>query len=195
MHVGFFRTLFGIKNDLPHIDSGFLITEGESLVSRARNNLASRFLQTDFDHLAFIDADIEMKPADFEKLYLLPGVRGAAVNAKRPDFFESLSCFKDGQQVKRSEMPSEAFSVDYLGSAVLIIPRDVFVALIDAEAVSEYTDDSIGTCWDFFPVSVHNSVYESEDYGFCRLCRENDIPITCEPSVSVKHYGSACWDG
>lgn len=43
---------------------------------------------------------------------------------------------------------------------------------------------------EIFPVSVQNGILESEDWGFCRLCRENGIKLYLHTDVVVEHTGS-----
>ena len=69
--VGYFRGFMdiGAQANAAGIEVNFLVTEGESLVSRARNNMVATFLHGgDWETLAFIDADIEMQGEDFLKL-------------------------------------------------------------------------------------------------------------------------------
>lgn len=182
-----------IRDDLDRrqIKSDVLITDNESLINRARNNLAATFLQTDYDTLAFIDADIEIEADDFLKLLQMKGVRGAAVAMKHPDFFESLNVFKSGRQVKRSEMDSKPFKADFLGTAVLLLDRSILASL--ALSVPRYTDPIVGQAYEFFPTYVDNDTLLSEDYGFCKLLKDAGIPIWVHPHIQVKHYGMACW--
>jgi len=42
---------------------------------------------------------------------------------------------------------------------------------------------------ELFPISVQNGVLESEDWGFCRLCNENNIDIYLHTDVIVEHVG------
>ena len=195
MHVGFFRTCMEIQSRCAElgIEYDFLITEGESLITRARNNILATFMNTGLSTLAMIDSDIEMSADDFMKLYSLSGVRGAAVNMKRPDFAECLSCFKDGKQIKRVDMPDHPFPVDYLGTAVLFVDRTNIETLYKAYPEQHYTDPIVGPAVALFETAVVNDLYLSEDFGFCELCREQGMEILCEPSIQVKHYGSACW--
>ena len=43
---------------------------------------------------------------------------------------------------------------------------------------------------ELFPVRVKNHILESEDWGFCRLCNENNIDIYLHTDVVVGHIGS-----
>ena len=196
MTVAYLRGLFEIveQSAEAQIDVNFLVVEGESLVSRARNNLVTTFLGTDYDTLAFIDADIELRGADFIKLAKMTGVRGAAVCMKSADHAELLSCWIGGKRIIRNKMPPESFCVDFLGAAVMFIDRSAFKRLIDAGEVSAYQDAGIGPGYDFFPVGVVDGVFLSEDYYFCKLCKDQGVKIMCHPGIIVKHYGAAYWE-
>lgn len=178
------------------IECDFLVTEGESLVTRARNNLIATFMQTRHQKLAMIDADIEMSGEDFVKLVKSEAkVIGAAVNMKRPDRQECLSCFVGGKQVKRDEMPDEPFQADYLGAAVMVIDREAIEELIEADPERSYVDPIVGKGYALFEQAIIGDTYLSEDYGFCLSLREQGIPILCDPGVKVSHYGQGVWYG
>ena len=192
--VGYFRSAFNIKNDPRSAGVDFLVTEGESHVTRARNNLVATFLNhTDADTLVFIDADIEIEAADFFDLLALSGVRGAAVACKTPDNSERLSVFVDGKVPTRAELGTQRLSVDFLGSAVLAIDRDVFERLAASGTASTYIDPLIGSAHEFFWDGVVGEDFLTEDYGFCRSCNDRGITITCDPRIIVKHYGADFW--
>jgi len=195
LHVGYFRSAIAIR-DLcaeKQIDCNFLVTEGESNIMRGRNNILATYMGTEYQTLAMIDADIEIDPADFLKLLELKGVRGAAVNMKRPDYLECLSCFNDGKQVKRADMPAEPFTVDFLGTAVLFVDRENIEALCAAYPNKKFEDPICGPGVALFEEVIIDDWLASEDYGFCRLLHQQKIHITCHPEVIVTHYGSGAW--
>lgn len=190
--VPWYQSVDEIRNELYGVD--VLVTAGESHVTRARNNIVATFLtKTDYKTLFFLDADIAISASDFRRIAILDGVRGAAVACKTPDQSEALSIWANGERPIRAQMPPEPFPVDFLGSAVLAIDRDVFERLRESENVQEYTDPIVGQAWDFFRDGVAGDVWLSEDYGFCELCRACDVPIVCDPAVIVNHYGTAAW--
>lgn len=175
-----------------HVD--FMVTEGESLVTRARNNLVATFMSLDYDVLAFIDADIKMEGADFVKLCRIEGVRGAAVNMKMAGHPECLSAYKDGKQLKREDMPSKPFPVDYLGAAVFLLDKKKLETLYGFHVEQKgYIDPIVGQGVALFETSINNNTYMSEDYSFCDLCKDAGIDVICDPSVIVEHYGQSVW--
>ena len=44
--------------------------------------------------------------------------------------------------------------------------------------------------YDFFPVTVRDNRLMSEDWMFCELCRDNDVPIYLNANVVCDHVGS-----
>lgn len=195
LHVGYFRSAMAIRDLFAEkqIDCNFLVTEGESNIMRGRNNLLATFMQTEYATLAMIDADIEIDAKDFLKLYEMKGVRGAAVNMKRPDHAESLSCFKDGKQMTRKEMPDFPIEVDFLGTAVLFMDRIVLHPLAEKYPEKNYVDAVCGPGVALFEEMIVDDFLASEDFGFCYRLKEQKIPIMLEPSIVVSHYGTGSW--
>lgn len=195
LHVGLFQSLVGIADQCARdsVPLNFLVTAGESAITRGRSNLAATFLRTDYQTLAMLDADIEIAPADFMRLLRLEKpVRGAAVALKTADRSESLSCWRDGKQLKREAMPHEPFEVDYLGGAVMLIERPVIERLSQI-AMMQYEDPINGPGAHIFWERLVDRTLLSEDYAFCSLAREHGFGVWCDPAVIVNHYGSGVW--
>ena len=49
--------------------------------------------------------------------------------------------------------------------------------------------------YDFFPVRVKDEILESEDWAFCSICREHDIPVYMNCDVITDHMGSHIYRG
>jgi len=193
--VSLFRSLLGIS-DLcreQDIDLDFLVVDGEAAITRGRSNLAARFLTTHYQTLAFIDADILIEPSDFLKLLCLDGpVRGAAVNLKTADHSEALNVYWHGTRIKRAEMPTRPFEVEYIGAAVMLIERRVIEVLSEAQGI-QYYDGVVGRAAHIFGEQIFNDALLSEDYSFCRRARSHGFSVWCDPSVIVSHYGPSSW--
>ncbi len=198
MHVGYFRGLERVRASLEAEgwEYDFLVTEGESLVTRARNSAVAAFMATDFTDLVFIDADIEFeKGADLVNILKLPEIRGAAVAMKTGDLSEALSCWRDGERLTRAELKAGGMvqSVDYLGAAVMAIEKSVISQLQKARPELKYEDPCGGSAWALFEPVLTGGAYLSEDYGFCELARREGFSIYADPQCRVRHYGSIYW--
>lgn len=176
-----------IRADVPH---DWNIGRNESLVTRARNEMASWFLKTRFDCHLWIDADIEFDPEDVAKLWNLcqngAAIAVAAYSMKLPD--KPLSAWKNGKLVKLEECPSEPFEVDYAGTGFFMISRGVYEALMPT---TESYEGPHGRVHAFYQTPIHNDGFESEDYFFCRKAREAGFKIMMDPSVRLGHWGQA----
>lgn len=203
MHVGYFRGSERIRSALEakNIEYDFLVTEGESLVTRARNNMVATFLQSDFDVLCFLDADIEVEDGEaFVEMLELPGIRGGAVSMKTNDLSQALSAWVETsvpgtcRRLVRSELEGKkARPVLYIGAAVMAIDRSVLESLADAHPELRYTDHAVGQAHALFEPAIVNGAYLSEDYGFCELAKRAGHQILVHPSLVVRHYGAMFW--
>ena len=191
------------------IEIDLLVTHGESAITRGRSNMAATFLRTQYDTLAFLDADIGISGDDFVRLVKLKKpIRGAAVNLKTLDHTESLSVFKNGKRLTRDELFNDSFAVggqgylvtgepvevDYLGGSVMLIEREVIEVLTRAHHELDYVDPINGLGTHLFREIVSDSVLWSEDYSFCARARANGFSVWCDPAVVVSHFeGRMAW--
>lgn len=173
-------------------DLGWLVTAGESLVTRARNTSVATFLQqTDYERLLFIDADIEFTPDDVISLWELDeDVAVGAYAMKRPDC--PLSAWKDGEIVKREDL-SGPTPVDYAGTGFMMIKRGVFDRMREANPAIEHTDGAVGKCWQFFSVGVIQGAALPEDFWFCHQWRALGGRVVLDPSIRLKHWGRSAY--
>ncbi len=192
------NSLCMIRDLNPGID--IMAVVGESAITRGRSNIAAAFMSEPFAKyktLAMIDADIEIQAADFTKLVELDApVRGAAVCLKTNDHSELLSCWKDGEVIKRADMPDHPFAVDYLGGAVMLIERYVLDKMYTDPELDEleFQDSQLGhTGRHLFMERILDGTLLSEDYSFCWLARAMGFPVVCHPGVVVTHYGQSGW--
>lgn len=191
------------------IKSTLGIAPGDSLVSRARNQLAHWFLKTEATHLLFIDADIEFSPLAPEKLVETGfPVVGASYAVKawlkeRVDAAQraGLSPLEYGCRLASDlrdvgKLERNCVAVPNLPTGFLLIAREVLeeMALRYPEALYEADTDTDRHAWmfDFFPAGVVARRYESEDYGFCRRYREMGGQPMLHAGIELVHWG---WHG
>ena len=189
----------------------------ESLVTRARNVLVAYFLNSDYTHLLFIDADIEFKPSDFLSLIAAdkPVIAGvypqkrinwemvhkAARAGEPPEKLAEYSGTLIVQFLERLEAQvvplTEPFSVKSAGTGFMCIKREVLEAL--SPHVNKFreidTDGDRQVNEFFFIRNDSNETQMSEDVAFCWLCRKHDIPIFIAPWVELGHMGTYTFRG
>jgi len=193
-----------LKND---IGVSFYFIDNESLIQRGRNQCATFALKNKYDRIIFIDADISWEPED---IALLLKSNKMVVGGTYPtkcippyinfnplmndidtyfptQFDRSMESFK-----KYREVCADANGeVEVMHVPTGFLQINVFVLEKLSKVVEQYRSGlSNETRYDFFPVRVKNGILESEDWGFCSLCREHGIPVYLQTKIVLAHTGT-----
>jgi len=202
----------------------------ESLVTRARNVLLAYFLNSDYTHLMFIDADIEFQVDDILKLWMHD--KDVAVGAY-PKKGVNWSHIKEAILLDPSQNHSPgqigALGSDYAinfqfidkhkkqvgvengliklhdaGTGFMMIKREAILKLVKEYPEIKYNNDvqmgGVDLKDNFYAlfdtmIDPVDKRYLSEDYTFCRRWQKMGGDIWLDPSISLNHYGSFCFQG
>jgi len=193
----------------------------ESLITRARNELARVFLGSDHDYLMFIDADIgfdgdsilQLLAADKDVacgIYPKKEVNWdsvkRAVSAGKSDIEEYAGAFVLNMIGSADAETDETgcFQVRHGGTGFMLIKRGVFEHLmphVPTYRVASFKDPVTGEyakplTHEFFATSIDKSgALLSEDYHFCELVREHGGEIWANPFIRLTHTGTYTYDG
>lgn len=189
----------------------------ESLITRARNNLAHEFLNSEADALLFIDADEGFFAEDVARMInsgkdLIGGiypmkninweqVRQAALSGK-----ENLSDYSGyfAVNVLSDQVPityHEPFPVSQVGTGMMFITRKVFEELkphCESYALNlpDGTFDMDNLVTEFFKTEINeHNILLSEDYYFCEKWREIGGEVYAAPWVNIIHAGDYGFSG
>lgn len=202
----------------------------ESLVTRARNVLLAYFLNSDYTHLMFVDADIEFKVEDMLKLYVhdkdvvvgaypKKGVNWTHIkNSIALDPKKELSPQQVGalgsdyainfkfksKETKTVEVENGLIKLHDAGTGFMMIKREAILKMIDNHPELKYNNDvqmgNVDLKDNFYAlfdtmIDPVDKRYLSEDYTFCRRWQAMGGEIYLDPSISLNHYGSFCFQG
>lgn len=162
---------------------------GDSLVTRARNKLVAKFLNTDADYLMFVDSDIKFYPNDINTLRSHnKGVIGGVYLKKKIPY----------APVANNVISQEGtlWTMAEVGTGFMLIHRDVFTAIREMQPEFVYKgdgDEEKMEYYDYFRVGVVGERYLSEDYYFCALAREAGYDIYYDTTVFTSHIGKAVY--
>jgi hypothetical protein len=159
---------------------------GDSLVSRARNNLTHDFLKSNCDYMLQIDSDIVFTNEQIKRLasHELPIVGG-------------LYAIKDESQRWCSNSLVEAkpdnnglMKVRETGTGFLLVHRDVFHAIREDHVDRIYKCDMDKQMkFDYWAVGVRNGRYLSEDWWFCKDARDAGFEVYADTKIKLGHLG------
>lgn len=169
----------------------------ESLISRARNTLVAKFLNTpDSTHLMFIDADIGFEP--WHILAMLnhdKDVIGGLYPMKTLPVKWVVNGFPGAK-----EAADGLQEVSKTGTGFLLVKRHVFEKMISHPAVKSFNND-IGLPAElnqymktYFDTAVRENRYYSEDWTFCENWRDLGGKIWVDKRVLLRHTGTYTFD-
>ncbi len=172
----------------------------ESLISRARNTLTAKFLNTEGStHLMFIDADIGWEP--WHLLVLLDRQKDVIGGLYPMKSLPIKWCVNGipGKEEGSAEDPN-LVEVSKTGTGFLLIKRDVFEKLDAHPAVKPFAND-IGLPTElnpfmktYFDTAVREGRYYSEDWTFCENWRDLGGEVWVDKRVLLRHTGTYTFD-
>jgi hypothetical protein len=220
-HGSYLISILNFINEcsIKNISVEFSYTTNESLIQRARNILAAKFLMTDSDVLLFIDGDIRFDGKEMLDMVLEgKDVIGAITPLKKFNYGAIVDGAIASQSIANSHrlggyynfnepiteevenylLEGKSFKVNRIGTGVLSIYRNVLEKMIPT--VKNYIDDNpIGkkeTMYDFFPVTIEYdegwgaSRMMSEDYNFCNNWVKLGGDIWAKDGIVQTHAGT-----
>ena len=170
----------------------------ESLISRARNTLTAKFLNTEGStHLMFIDADIGWEP--WHLLALLNHDKDV-VGGLYPMKTLPVKWCVNGIPGAREDDPSGLIEVTKTGTGFLLMKRHVFEKLNAHPAVRVFKNDiGLDPALDqymktYFDTAVREGRYYSEDWTFCENWRDLGGQVFVDRRILLRHTGHYVFD-
>ena len=193
-----------------------LFRSNNSLITSARDQLANIFLKNNFTHMLFIDADIKFNVDDIFSMLdadkdVIAGVypkkeinwhmvHQKVLEGAKPEELTNYTgslvvnlVDNEKEKVVKAGEPLEVFGA---GTGFMLIKKSVFERL--EPHVERYIDSSSEmeiNSFFFLMKDPDTGKQLSEDYAFCRLCREHGIKIHVAPWVRLGHSGTYMFEG
>ena len=185
-----------------------------SLVTHGRNLLTAGFLDSGFDYMLFVDADVEFKPEAVMRM-LVPekDIICTPYRNKEDPWISRYSVkFKDKDNIKILEW--DLVEIEEGPAGLMLIHRRVFEKLMDKhpelkvnfnKATREKMNKEIGAVEDAINRYMYNfwdttfrldtGEWKGEDLAFCELAREAGFKIYANLDSWTTHHGSYGWKG
>jgi len=185
-----------------------------SLVTHGRNLLTCGFLDSGFDYMLFVDADMEFKPEAVMRM-LVPK-KDIIVTPYRvknePETPEYAIKFKDPDDIKIE--PFDLVEIEEGPAGLTLIKREVFERLMDKHpelkinfdvAARKKMNKEIGAVEDAIVRYMYNfwdttfrldtGEWKGEDLSFCSLAKDAGFKIYANLDSWTTHHGSRGWKG
>jgi glycosyltransferase involved in cell wall biosynthesis len=166
-------------------------------ITKARNDIVQSFMESDFDHLLMIDADIGWEPDMPVRLiqHDLPIV--GAVTVKRGTNQMCIKNIKEGSEDFDYSPERKLLRVGAMGTGVMLIRRDAIVRMERAYPnlrMSEGKGGHPGYAF-FSEMLTPNGWLEGEDYSFCQRWRAIGGELFVDPFIHLAHLAEIHHEG
>ena len=180
----------------------FVVRASDSIIARARNVIATTFLESDCSDLIMIDDDVAWQQGAIARMIAHPVdlVAGAyparGENAGPPFIMRPIQTEKNEIFFDKN---TGLIEVEGVPAGFLRISKRAMTDLADARKDRWYEDQTapgmkILDLFDFsFEPDTHR--YFSEDYTLCRRYREIGGQVWVDPELMLHHTGSKCYSG
>lgn len=166
-----------------------IVAGSDSAVHRNRYYLTQTFMNSEWSHMLFIDADIEFTADDVVKLWNMDSDVAVGVYRLKREGSE-LAAHTGGKLMRIEDLPDEPFEVDYAGTGFMLIRRHVLEELGPTLPRIKTERGEMPRWWSF---DVVDGVELPEDYSFCEKVRGLGYKVMMDPSVRLKHWGLKSW--
>jgi len=210
-------SLLGIQGLLLQNGIGYdVFFHSDSLITRARNAIAGRFLrQETCSHLLFIDSDLSFDPAivlrylafDKDLIAGIYPVKQMNIGAIRQspiadDRLAEAVSFNYSSQVTvdRDHQPQDGFvRADFGATGFMMIKRQVLERMAAHYPELRYQDDCTGggkgEAYAFFDTMIHEGRSLPEDYSFCKRWQDMGGEIWVDIASKFAHQGTYVYAG
>ena len=203
------------------VEVGWVHIMNESLITRARNELARVFLEQGHDYLMFVDADIHFDGEAVAQLLLADkdivcgiypkkevnwtSVKKAAAAGKSDlEDYAGAFVFNMAGTTDAETDETGCIEVRHGGTGFMLIKRGVFDHLkehVPTYRISTFKDPETGEyqqplVHEYFATSIdEGGALLSEDYHFCELWRKHGGKIHAHPFIQLRHVGTYVFGG
>ena len=166
------------------------VLPGCSAIAAARNSLVQDFIESDYDRLFFLDADIGFTPGDIVKVCENPhDLVGGAYRYKREE--EAYAVHWDDNDLWSDE--TGAIPVRGLGTGFLAISRDCLAKVREKYGPRTYSDGE-REVYAYFDMPVDGMLW-GEDLRFCHMAKESGVTCYVLPEMTLTHVGGKQYVG
>lgn len=181
---------YGFTIDLAHVSFC-------SILTKARNTLVQRFMESDCTDLLFLDSDVTFTHEDIVRLLAIStnkDVVGGIYPRKKADKnLIATVLFDENGNTNTDE--NGLIEADCIPTGFMLIRRHVFEKLIanhpewdyyDCEGREEQGPVKHSAVFDF---SIQEGLYYGEDYTFCKRVRAEGMTVFIDPALEIGHFG------
>lgn len=174
---------------------GIDVVPGDAFISKARNTIAKRFMNSGFDELLFIDADVGFDIDSVRSLMRSDVDIAAGLYRVKEDKMKFPGLLYD--PLERHPNDPRLLKMQYVPAGFMKIRRKVFEKLIEKYPEEYYHSGDMHHIYDHFPCGRVGNHFTGEDISFCQRVIAAGFDIWGVQGINLIHTGAkafeACW--
>ena len=170
---------------------GVDVVPGDAFIGKARSTIANRFMNSGFDHLMFIDADVGFDiNAAKELLRSDVDIAGGIYRVKEDRMkFPALLL----EPMVRHEKDTRLLKMQYIPAGFMKVSRKVFEKMQESYP-EEYYYAGETKIYDFFPCGRVGNHFTGEDISFCQRALACGFDIWGVQGIELQHTGAKSFE-
>jgi hypothetical protein len=178
---------------------------GHADICSSRNFLLSKFYYSpEYTHLLCVDGDVSWEPGTVERMIESKVEFILGAYPKRGDgegfpikFLETEAPRLVDPHTGEPDQERGLIRIKGGPGGLLMVSRAVIDCMVKAypDAWYHYPQIDKGRCLSLFEFAVIDNKRISEDMNFCRLWRELDGDVWCDPHLKLYHHGDKTYAG
>lgn len=196
--MGTMRSLLSDMIDL--MKAGFRVRlhdeSGGAEIARAREDMVSVFMASDYDHLVMVDADVCWQEGAIRRLISHGYDFAAAAYPRREDPISFPVQFDDATNVEMDDM-THCIKARAVAAGFIVLSRAALQKMTKEFASLKY-QSSKGNgrdAWLLFSTLKDGDNVLSEDLSFCKRWRDIGGSIWVDPGIMMGHIGPKVFVG
>lgn len=168
-----------------------VVSHGSAGIAQARNQLATIFMDSDFERLFFLDHDITWERGDLLRVAHHPvDFVGGAYRLKRSNEAYPVAWLNDEKGFKGIPLSEDTalLEVEGVPTGFLALSRNVFEKMLKAHPNRGLTQQLGQKAYCFFQMPFVDGHLYGEDLYFCREWIEMGEKIYLDPELNLTHW-------
>lgn len=168
----------------------------DAFIGRARALIAKRFMESGFNDLLYVDADIGFdaeaaaivcqSPAEI--VMGLYRMKEDGPNETQKVKFPALL----SDPLERNPEDPSLIGIEYGPAGFMRVRRTVFEKMQE-KWPDDWFEDANGRLYDYFPAGRQGNAFWGEDIAFCMRAKECGFKLWAAQGIELHHYGEKKW--
>ena len=173
------------------INCHMMISQGESLISRARQNALVIFMQGNWEFMFSFDDDVTLPPETITELVKADkDIIGGIYRLKKEEIATAVRLPKSGPKMSTVLGRNLVTPAIYISTGCFMVKKSAIEKMIEHYKELWYNRNITGdVCWALYMPYIYKGEYLSEDWAFCQRAIDIGLEVWLHGGIKCGHWG------